>query len=58
MSKGTIKKAYAAPADYVALVKRFAIRPLSSRGEYEAACAMIEPMVGRGNLTRGAEAIV
>jgi HTH-type transcriptional regulator/antitoxin HigA len=42
-----------APEDYMALVARFPLRPLSNQAQYDAAWKVAEPMVGRGDLTPG-----
>src|SRR6266542_1829549 len=49
----TSTKTTKAPADYMALVARFPLRPFSSQAEYNAAWKLVEPMVGRSDLTRG-----
>ena len=59
MTKTTTRKTggggQVAPADYIALVRQFPVRPLKSEAEHEAALAMVESLVGRDDLTSGQE---
>ena len=50
MSKGNTTSA---PADYMAMVRRFPLRPLASEAEYDAAWELAEPLTGRTDLTPG-----
>ena len=55
MSRAVATK-YAPPADYLELVARFPIRPLRSEAEYKAAMRVIEPLIGRQDLSEGEDA--
>src|SRR6266496_4924937 len=53
--KAKAQKSPAAPAEYFELVEKFPIRRLENDTDHAAACAAIEPLVGRQDLTRGQE---
>jgi HTH-type transcriptional regulator/antitoxin HigA len=48
-----MSKTTKAPADYMSLVARFPLGPLTSEAHYAAAWKVAEPMVGRSDLTPG-----
>src|SRR5438105_4590090 len=50
----TTKRAAAAVGDdYLNLIKRFPLRPLRSEGDLNSAGAVLDSLVGRGDLTSG-----
>lgn len=48
-----LARPHAPQGDYLKLVRRFALRPIRKRSEYDAALAVLDPMMGRDNLSAG-----
>ena len=47
-SRGAPKDAGTAPADYLGLVRRFPLRPIRTRGEYDRAWIVLRELLARG----------